>query len=67
MKSFFKRWAFSFLLLIFTSALVITSYDCAGSSSSGDRDGDGKGNPKYAGDPKDPDQNYDPNDPNERN
>ena len=66
MKDRLKRLAFSFLLLLFTSALVVTTYDCAGSSSSGSGDGDSKGNPKYAGDPKDPDQNYDPNDPNER-
>ena len=61
MKDRLKRLAFSFLLLLFTSALVVTTYDCAGSSSSGsDKDN------KYVGDPKDPDQNYDPNDPNER-
>ena len=64
MKDRLKRLTFSFLLLIFTSALVFTTYDCAGSSSSGG-DKDGKDN-RYVGDPKDPDNNYDPNDPNER-
>ena len=59
MKAFLKRLTLGFFILAFIGTLTVTAVNCAGTKGGG-------GGDRYAGDPADPDKNYDPNDPNEK-